>query len=133
MGLGQIIKSFTGYVPGQDMISYVKNADAIAFLIDSGIGDNFELYNKYKASGSSVFCLSFGIPCIVSDCFTIDRDLKKRAIIYPGTHIEYVFNDILSGKITKKLLKTLKDTPMPYQYSYDYQKKHYRKLIGIDN
>jgi hypothetical protein len=132
MGLGHIIKSFTNYVPGQDMLYYIKNADAIAFLIDSGIGDNFQLYNKYKTSGSSVFCLSFGIPCIVSDHFTVDEDLKEKTITYPGTHIECVFNDILSGKITKKLLKQLKDIPLPYQYSYDYQKKHYRKLIGVE-
>jgi hypothetical protein len=55
MGLGHTIKSFTNYIPGRDMLYYIKNADAVAFLIDSKIGDNFQLYNKYKASGSSIF------------------------------------------------------------------------------
>jgi hypothetical protein len=132
MGLGHIIKSFTNYIPGRDMLYYVKNADAVAFLIDSKIGDGFQLYNKYKASGSSILCLSFGTPCIVSDHFTVDRDLKEKAITYPGTHIECIFNDIISGKITKKLLKKLKDIPLPHQYSHSYQKKHYRKLIGVE-
>jgi hypothetical protein len=131
--LGHVVKSFTNYVPGQDMLYCVKNADAVAFLIDSGIGDNFQLYNKYKASGSSIFCLSFGTPCIVSDRFTIDKDLTTKAITYPDDHIECVFNDILSGKITKKLLKALKDIPIPYRYSYEYQKKHYRKLTGVEH
>jgi hypothetical protein len=132
IGLGHVIKSFTNYIPGRDMLYYIKNADAVAFLIDPKIGDDFQLYNKYKASGSSILCLSFGTPCIVSDHFTVDRDLTEKAITYPGTHIECVFNDILSGKITKELLKKLKDIPLPYQYSHDYQKKHYRKLIGVE-
>jgi hypothetical protein len=131
LGLGHVVKSFPNYVAGQDMLYCVKNTDAIAFLIDSNIGDNFQSYNKYKASGSSVFCLSFGTPCIVSDDFALDKDLREKAVTYPDTHIECVFNDIISGKITKKLLKNIKDIPLPYQYSRDCQRKHYRKIIGI--
>jgi hypothetical protein len=132
MGLGHVIKTFTEYVPGQDMLYFIKNADAIAFLIDSGIGDNIRLYNKYKASGSSILCLTFAVPCIVSDHFNIDSDLKEKAIIYPGIHIERVFNSIISGEITKSHFKKLKSIPLPHQYARDYQKKHYRKLIGLE-
>jgi hypothetical protein len=113
------------------MLRQIKNADAIAFLVDKTIGENNQLYNKYKASGTSAFCLSFGIPCIVSDDFLLDEALKNRAIIYHNSRIETVLFDIINGKLTKDHFKRLKQIPLPAEYSFDYQRRHYGECTGV--
>ncbi|GHV70278.1 hypothetical protein AGMMS49928_17450 [Spirochaetia bacterium] len=133
MGLESIVKTYTEYVPGGEMLETVKNADAIAFLVDKSIGENCRIYNRYKATGSSVFCLSFGIPCIVSDDFVLDCGLEKKAILYHGSHIETVFEDIMTGKISKEDFKRLKAVPLDNGYSPEYQRRHYRSLLGVYN
>jgi hypothetical protein len=128
--LDKIIKTYMTYVPGEEMLQSIEKADAIAFLIDKNIGDNCCLYNRYKASGTSVLALSFGIPCIVSSDFALDDGLREKAIIYPGSHIECVFQDIITGKLTKKYFKELKEKPLAPIYSLDYQRHHYRALLA---
>jgi hypothetical protein len=118
-------------VPGDEMLQTIKSADAIAFLVDKNIGDNYQLYNKYKASGTSVLCLSFGLPCIVSSDFHVDSALKDRSIIYPGSNIQKIFIDIMNGTLSKKYFTELKKKPLPIMYSADFQRSHYRKIIGL--
>jgi hypothetical protein len=132
MGLNHIIKTYTEYIPGQKMLDMIKNADAVAFLIDSHIGDNAALYNKYKATGTSALCLSFSIPCIASSDFTLNYGLEEKAIIYDDSHIESVFNDIIAGKLSRAYFRELKAKPLPSVYLPEYQRHHYRSLIGID-
>jgi hypothetical protein len=125
--LNHIVKTFADYVPGKLMLYLIKNSDAIAFLIDKTI--NCQIYNTYKATGTSIFCLSFGIPCIVSDDFILDTGLKDRAIVYPESHIDFVFNDMIKGKLTKEYFRTLKNIAPANEYSAEFQRAHYRKLI----
>jgi hypothetical protein len=129
MGLGGLIKTYAEYVPPQEMLHYIKNADAIAFLIDKDIGENYYLYNRYKATGTSVFCLSFGVPCIASSDFLLDSGLSEKAVIYPGTHIEDVLSGIINGKLPKDYFRKLKDIPVSEMYSYQYQRRHYREAL----
>jgi hypothetical protein len=131
MGLNEIIKTYAAYVPGQEMLRCIRSADAIAFLVDKNIGENCCLYNRYKITGSSVLALSFGIPCIVSSDFVLDNGLKEKAVIYPESHIEYVFRDIITGKLSKKHFEKLKEKPLPEVYFPDYQRTHYRTLLGV--
>ncbi|MDR3343231.1 MAG: hypothetical protein LBT14_10705 [Treponema sp.] len=131
-GLNSVIKTYTEYVPGKEMLRVIKNADAVAFLIDKSIGENCHLYNKYKATGNSVFCLSFGLPCIVSDDFPVDGTLRERAIVYHASHIETVLLDILNGRLSKDYFKKLRGTPLPEVYSPAYQRRHYRECLGLD-
>jgi hypothetical protein len=130
-GGNSILKTYDEYVPGEEMLQTIKYADAIAFLVDKNIGDNCQLYNRYKASGTSVLCLSFGIPCIVSSDFSIDSSLKDRSIVYPGSNIHKIFADILNGGLTKDYFTELKRKPLPIMYSTDFQRSHYRKILGI--
>jgi hypothetical protein len=129
MKLERFIKTYNEYVDGEKMLHYIKNADAVAFLIDKSIEENCRLYTRYKASGTSVFCLSFGIPCIVSNEFTLDSGLKEKAVIYSESHIENILADIAAGKLFE-CLKKLKNIPLPEIYSADYQRTHYRSIIG---
>jgi hypothetical protein len=132
MKLEHIIKNFDEYIPGKLMLYIIKNSDAIAFLVDKTI--NCQIYNTYKTTGTSIFCLSFGIPCIVSDNFILDSGLKDRAIVYPDNRIDFVFNDIINGKLTKDHFQALKNMPIPNEYSREFQRAHYRKLvISIEN
>lgn len=131
MGLDHIIETFDKYIPGKLMLSLIKNSDAIAFLMDDTT--NCKIYNTYKATGTSVFCLSFGLPCIVSDDFILDTGLKDRAIVYPDSHIEFVFNDIINGKLTKEHFAKLKKIPSQDEYSYEFQRLHYREIINSIN
>jgi hypothetical protein len=133
LGLNRIITVFSEYIPGNEMLYYIKYADIIAFLIDSSIGVNFQYYNRYKASGTSIFCLSFGIPCLVSDSFKIDKDLETGAIVYKDKNIESFFLDCISGKITKESLQKLKALPATSQFSCKNQKAQYRAEIGVDH
>ncbi|MDR2194237.1 MAG: hypothetical protein LBP19_07205 [Treponema sp.] len=129
MGLSDFVKTYTEYVPAQEMLYYIKNADAIAFLIDKDIGENCYLYNKYKASGTSIFGLSFGLPCIASSDFLLDSGLSEKAVLYPETHIEYVLSDIINGNLSKYYFNTLKNIPVSEMYSYRYQRRHYREML----
>jgi hypothetical protein len=133
LGLNRIITVFSEYIPGNEMLYYIKYADIIAFLIDSSIGENFQFYNRYKASGTSILCLSFGIPCLVSDSFKIDKALESRAIIYKDHNIESFFLDCIFGKITKESLQKLKALPVASQFSCKGQKEQYRTEIGVDH
>jgi hypothetical protein len=128
MRLNHIIKTFDEYIPGKLMLYIIKNSDAIAFLIDKTI--NCQIYNTYKATGTSIFCLSFGIPCIVSDNFILDTGLKNKAIVYTDSHIDFVLNDIINGKLTKEYFRTLKNIPLSNEYTYEFQRMHYRELIN---
>jgi hypothetical protein len=130
LGLSRMITVFSEYIPGHEMLYYSKHADIIAFLIDSTIGENFQYYNRYKASGTSVLCLTFGIPCLVSDGFVIDKALKSRTITYKDCNISSFFLDCISKKITKETLGKLKSLPIDPQYSRKNQKKHYCMEIG---
>jgi hypothetical protein len=125
--LNHIIKTFAGYIPGTLMLFLMKNSDAAAFLVDKTI--NFQLYNTYKATGTSILCLSFGIPCIVSDDFILDVGLQNKAVIYPKDHIESVFERMINGDLTKAYFKRLKDTPVSQEYSPQFQRIHYKKII----
>jgi hypothetical protein len=129
MGLSGFVKTYTEYIPPQEMLHYIKNADAVAFLIDKDVGENYYLYNKYKATGTSVFCLSFGAPCIVSSDFLLDSGLSEKAVIYSGTHIEEVVSGIANGSLSKEYFRKLKDIPVSEIYSYQYQRRHYRKML----
>ena len=131
-GITHIIKTFSEYVPGEFMLHCIKNCDAILFLIDKNIGNNYKLYNKYKATGSSIFCLSFGVPCIVSDDFTLDNALENKAITYPGSAIEQIFNAIADGQLTKEQLQRMKNFPLPKEYDITYQRNHYKNLLGLN-
>jgi hypothetical protein len=129
MGLNNFVKTYTEYVPPQEMLHYIKNADAIAFLIDKDIGENCHLYNTYKATGTSIFCLGFGVPCIASSDFLLDSGLLKKAVIYPGTHIEDVLSGIINGNLSKDYFRKLKDIPVSEIYSRQYQRRQYRKML----
>lgn len=133
VGLDTIIKTYIEYVGGEEMLSTIQNADAVAFLVDRTIGENINLYNKYKASGTSALALSFGVPCIVSSDFTVDKALETRTIIYPGTEIEKVFINIAERKINKDYFRKLKQLPLPSEYSYKQAREHYRKIVGLGN
>jgi hypothetical protein len=132
-GVNHIIETYTEYIPGKTMLHIIKNADAIAFLIDSSIGANATLYNKYKATGTAAFCLSFGIPCITSNDYTLNYGLENKAVVYEGSHIETVFNDIITGKLSKAYFKELRERSIPSIYSLEYQRSHYRSMIGIES
>jgi hypothetical protein len=54
LGLSRMITVFPEYIPGNEMLYYIKHADIVAFLIDPTIGENFQYYNRYKASGTSI-------------------------------------------------------------------------------
>jgi hypothetical protein len=125
--LNHIIKTFTDYIPGALMLSLIKNSDAAAFLIDKTI--NFQLYNTYKATGTSILCLSFGIPCIVSDDFILDTGLQDKAVIYPKDRIESVFERMINGDLTKAYFKRLKSIPISQEYSPQFQRIHYKEII----
>jgi hypothetical protein len=130
-GLGAIIKTYDQYVSGEEMLQTIKHADAVAFLIDRHIGDNYQLYNRFKASGTSALCLSFGVPCIVSDDFHIDEALRDRAIVYPGSDIEKIFINIMNGTWSKNYFMELKRKPLPLIYSAEQQRLHYREIVGL--
>jgi hypothetical protein len=133
MGLDSIVKYYTEYVPGEEMLKIISGADVIVFLIDNHIGENCRLYNRYKATGSSVFCLTFNIPCITSRDFMLDSALKNKAVYYDGSHIETVFEAIINGKLSKADFATLKTIPLPAEYSYSFQRRHYRELLEAAN
>jgi hypothetical protein len=126
--LNHIIKTFNNYVPGKLMLHIIKNSDAMAFLIDNTI--NIQVYNIYKATGTSILCLSFGMPCIVSDDFSLDSALKNKAVMYPNNHIEFIFEKIITGVLTKEYFARLKNIPLPEEYSYEFQRFHYKQIIS---
>jgi hypothetical protein len=132
-GLGAIIKTYDKYVSGEEFLQTIKYADAVAFLIDKNIGNNYQLYNKFKASGTSVLCLSFGVPCIVSDDFYIDDALRDRSIVYPGSNIEKIFIDIMNGTLSKKYFVEFKKKSLPILYSAEHQRLHYREILGLES
>jgi hypothetical protein len=126
--LNHVIKTFHDYVPGKLMLSLIKNSDAIAFLIDNTI--DIRVYNTYKATGTSVLCLSFGLPCIVSDDFILDSGLKNKAVVYPKNNIEFILEKIISGDLTKDYFTRLKNIPLPKEYSPEFQRIHYKQIIN---
>jgi glycosyltransferase involved in cell wall biosynthesis len=130
------IKTFDRYVDGDMMIDYLESADAVLFLIDKEIGESekgekVRNYNRGQISGTSVICLSFGIPCVSSDDFKIDEALKEKAVMYSGSNIESFFKDIITGVLTKDSFKALKTKAIspPDIYSFDFQKRLYNKMV----
>lgn len=131
LGLENIIIYFTEFISGLDMLNCLKNTDALAFLLDSKIGKNFINYNKYKVSGTTNLCLSFGTPCIVSDEYLLEDALREKALIYPNDKIGFIFEQIENGSLTKETFLKLRSLPLNTQCSYNYQKEHYLNALGI--
>jgi hypothetical protein len=125
--LNHIIKTFSDYVPGKLMLYLIKNSDAVAFLVDNTI--NIRIYNTYKATGTSILCLSFGIPCIVSDEFTLDTGLEDKAVKYPENHIEFILEKMINGELTKDYFARLRNIPLAREYSSEFQRTHYKQII----
>ena len=132
-GINDLLTYYTEFVSGDDMLNCIKNADAVAFLLDSKLGDNFSYYNKNKVSGNTNLCLSFGTPCIVSDEYLLENALKNKAIIYPNDNIDIIFDNIENGIVTKESLKELRSLNIDSQYSFSFQKKQYLKALGLTN
>jgi len=132
-GLCNIIYYYTEFISGYDMINCIKKADAVAFLLDSKLGENLHLYNNYKVSGTIGLCLSFGSPCIVSDEFFLESTLKNKAIVYPKDNIDYILSQIESGVLTKDYFTNLRSLPLDSKCSYEFQQEHYIKTLGIEN
>jgi hypothetical protein len=131
MGIENIVITFTEYIAGKDMLYGIKNADAVAFLIDSKMGENFTFYNNYKVSGTTNLCLSFGTPCIVSTEYNLEKSLHNKALFYKNDKIGIVFDKIESGDLTKEYFARLKSLPLNNEYSFEYQRNQYLKAIGI--
>ena len=130
-GIESLITYFTSYVSSKDMLYCIKNADAVVFLIDSKIGENYILYNNYKVSGTTNLCLSFGTPCVVSDEYKIENALRDKAIFYPNDDIGTVLEKIENGNLTKEHFSRLRSLPLNAEYSFENQKNRYLNALGI--
>ncbi len=98
-GLEDVIGVY-GFCSFKDMFALAENMDLVFFLIDSEV-DNFQYYNKYKVSGTSVLLKTFRKIGVSSDDFHIDRTLKDTVFHYHGTDVYSVLERILHGEIKK--------------------------------
>jgi hypothetical protein len=70
------------------------------------------------------------MPCIASDDFPIDSALKSKAVMYPNTHIEFIFEKMINGDLKKENFAQLKNIPLPEEYSPEFQRIYYKKIIN---
>jgi hypothetical protein len=131
-GIDSLITYFTEYVGGHDMLYCVKKADAVAFLLDSGMGKSFLDYNSYKLPGAVNLCLTFSTPCIVSNELKLEFSLHDKAMFYMKDNIDSILEAIEDGSITKLDFDKLKSVTLDAQYGYLYQKEHYLKALGLN-
>lgn len=129
--INHIITYFTEFISGKDMLYSIKNCDAVAFLIDSKLGDNFKYYNNYKVSGTVNLCITFNKSCIVSDEYSIEAALKNHVVTYQNDNFLTIFEKIEDGIITKEYFEKLNSKPIDEMYSFAFQQKQYLKSIGL--
>jgi glycosyltransferase involved in cell wall biosynthesis len=91
--------SVYGFCSFLDMFALSENVDLVFFLIDSDV-ENYQYYNKYKVSGTSVLLKTFRRVGVSSDDFPIDRTLKETVLYYHGTDVGSVLEKIVRGEIT---------------------------------
>ena len=131
-GIENIVFFYQKFISGCDMLNCIKNADAVAFLLDSGMGGSFHDYNNNKVSGTTNLCLSFGVPCIVSDEYKLETALQEKAVFYKNDNIASILENIENGSLTKGDFKKLSLLSVDKLYYYENQQKHYLNAIGLD-
>jgi hypothetical protein len=91
--------SVYGFCSFVDMFALSESVDLVFFLIDSAV-ENYQYYNKYKVSGTSVLLKTFRRVGVSSDDFLIDRTLKDTVLYYRGTDVGSVLEKLVCGEIT---------------------------------
>ena len=104
--LGQIVRYHESFVPFEEMFHILRNVDLVMFLIDATVR-NYDLYNRYKISGTATLAKGFQKICAASRDFPVDATLVDKCFFYDGSHVEQIFEQIEDGSINKTLIRKM--------------------------
>jgi hypothetical protein len=129
-GLADIISVY-GFCSFADMFALAENMDMVFFLIDSEV-PNFQYYNKYKVSGTSVLLKTFRKVGISSDDFPVDRSLQNTVLYYQGTDVGAILKEVARGAITKKQIQEMeKKYAEESLISFETQQQQLIRALGL--
>lgn len=105
-GLEPIVRYSEAFVPFEELFETLRRVDVVLFLIDASVRD-CDVYNRLKITGSSTLIKGFRKVCAASRDFRVDASLADKCLFYEGTHLEQLFDDIASGRVSRKAIKAL--------------------------
>jgi len=119
--------SVYGFCSFFDMFALSEGVDFVFFLIDSEV-ENYQYYNKYKVSGTSVLLKTFHKVGVSSDDFPMDQTLRDTVLFYPGTDVESILLRLIRNEITHEQIAEIEKRYASIDlFSYETQR---RQLIA---
>jgi hypothetical protein len=114
------------------MFALSESMDLVFFLIDSDV-ENYQYYNKYKVSGTSVLLKTFRRIGVSSDDFQVDRTLKETMLYYRSTDVGSVLEKLVRGEITHAQIAELERRYASIDLlSYNTQRRQLITALNLD-
>jgi glycosyltransferase involved in cell wall biosynthesis len=130
-GLEDVVSVY-GFCSFVDMFALSESMDLVFFLIDSDV-ENYQYYNKYKVSGTSVLLKTFRRIGVSSDDFQVDRTLKETMLYYRSTDVGSVLEKLVRGEITHAQIAELERRYASIDLlSYNTQRRQLITALNLD-
>ncbi|MGY8932962.1 MAG: hypothetical protein ACKVIM_02190 [Flavobacteriales bacterium] len=110
---------FDNYISNELFHDYIMQSDFILPLIHPNV-PYYNLYLKYKISGSYNLAFAYKIPLLIEQSFSHVEDFEENSIFYNYKNINNIFN------IIKKNSKEFYQNP---KWEFEYQKEKYLSFI----
>jgi len=117
---------FDEFIPEARFFSILKTADIILPLITPGI-KNFQLYKKYKVSGSINLAFGMKIPLLMHESLKSTEDYQTAAIFYKEGQLFQKLNEIHANPDSIAIKK--KDIEKEKKFNPEFQQKQYIDFV----
>ena len=110
---------FDNYISNELFHDYIMHSDFILPLIHPNV-PYYDLYLKYKISGSYNLAFAYKIPLLIEQSFSEVKDFQENSIFYNYKNINNIFN--LINKNSKEFYQNPK-------WEFEYQKEKYLSFV----
>ena len=110
---------FDNYISNELFHDYIMQSDFILPLIHPNV-PYYNLYLKYKISGSYNLAFAYKIPLLIEQSFSEVMDFQENSIFYNYKNINNIFN--LINKNSKEFYQNPK-------WEFEYQKEKYLSFV----
>ena len=110
---------FDNYISNELFHDYIMQSDFILPLIHPNV-PYYDLYLKYKISGSYNLAFAYKIPLLIEQSFSEVMDFQENSIFYNYKNINNIFN--LINKNSKEFYQHPK-------WEFEYQKEKYLSFV----
>ena len=119
---------YDSFIPEDEFISTVANADLIMPLLTPGV-PLFELYSKYKVTGAVNLAFGLRIPMLMHEALAHIEDFGKTAFFYQGNDLVENLNHLNRQRHT--IVKKQKEMAKIQKFKFDFQKERYLGFLNL--